>query len=97
MRAVAVPESFFQYLLVGGALVIAVVGASPGSIVDFSSSLWFVFSCGLAPSRRRLALGAALLRDAGLDAVALVVEFLEFAAERFRVLWLVDVHLLRAL
>jgi len=92
LRPVPITESIFQYLLVGGALVVAIVGAAPRPVVDFSSSLWFVFSRRLAPARRRLALGAALLRYPSFYSIALVVEALELAAERFGVLTFVDVH-----
>ena len=73
LGTVAVAEGFLEDFLVGGALVIAIVGASARAVVDLAPSLWFVFSRRLAPSRRRLAFRAALLRDAGLDFVALVV------------------------
>ena len=92
LRAVAVAQRFLEDFLVGGALVIAIVGASPRSIVDFPSSLWFVFSRGLAPSRRRLAFRPALLCYPSFYSIALVVEALELAAERFGVLTFVDVH-----
>ena len=73
------------------ALVIAVVGASARPVVDLASPRWRG-SRRLAPSRRRLAFRAALLADAGFDSVALVVEALELAAERFGVLTFVDVN-----
>ena len=92
LRAVAVAESVSEHFLLRGALVIAVVGAAPRPVVDFSSSLWFVFSRRLAPSRRRLAFRAALLCYSSFYSIALVVEALELAAERFGVLTFVDVH-----
>ena len=73
LRAVAVAEGFFQYLLVGGALVIAVVGASARAVVDLAPSLWFVFSRRLAPSRRRLAFRAALLCYSSFYSISLVI------------------------
>ena len=60
LRAVAVAESFLEDLGVGGALVIAVVGASARAVVDFPPSRWGG-ARRLTSAWRRLALGAALL------------------------------------
>ena len=92
LRPVAVAEGVSEHFLVRGSFIITIVRASARPVVDLASSLWFVFSRRLAPSRRRLAFRAALLCYPSFYSIALVVEALELAAERFRVLTFVDVH-----